>query len=83
MTRKSCGVITPPFFASTNAVRAIDAADCPVAAWGRNEGSGLRDDMLDGCDEVMGRLVPYDGSGEKAEGTCRLEEGTPASEDDC
>jgi hypothetical protein len=31
----------------------------------------------------MGRFVPYDGSGEKAEWTCRLEEGTPASEDDC
>lgn len=50
--------MTPPFFASTNAVRAMDAADCPVVAWGKNEGRGLRDDMLALRADVMGRLVP-------------------------
>jgi hypothetical protein len=50
-----------------------------VVAWGRNEGSGLRD-MVGVANEAMGLLVPYK-PGVNVEGVCRLVEA--ASEDDC
>ena len=48
-------------------------------AWGKKEGSGLRD-MVGVANEAIGRLVPYI-PGATVEGVCRLVEA--ARDDDC